>query len=126
MYLLDTHTLLWFLFENDNLSQKAQETISSNPNKIFVSHISFWEIAIKIRIGKLKYSYNTYELIKLCQHEGFEQLPVNLRHIHETSLLPLIHRDPFDRMPVAQAKVEEMTLITHDQYIPKYPIETVW
>ena len=126
MYLLDTDTLLWFLFENDNLSQKAQETISSNPNKIFVSHISFWEIAIKIRIGKLKYSYNTYELIKLCQHEGFDQLPVNLRHIHETSLLPLIHRDPFDRMPVAQAKVEGMTLITHDQYIPKYPIETVW
>ena len=61
MYILDTHTLLWFLFDESHLSSTAKLTIMENGSKIYVSYVTFWEIAIKIRIGKLKYSYNTYE-----------------------------------------------------------------
>ena len=120
MYLLDTHALLWFLFENDNLSPKAKEIISSDSTEVFVSNISFWEIAIKIQIGKLKYTFNTFELVKLCQHEGFRPLSIKLRHINETSMLPMIHRDPFDRMLIAQAKQEGMKLLTADKKMNCY------
>lgn len=126
MYILDTHTLLWYLFDNDQLSTVARQIISDKSSRVFVSYVSFWKIGIKIRIGKLNYTYNTLEFIKLCQKECFNPLPIKLRHINEIQTLPLIHRDPFDRMLIAQTKVEDMTLITCDQYIPQYPIKTIW
>ena len=126
MYILDTHTLLWYLFDDVHLSSVAKQIISDQSSRIFISYVSFWEIGIKIRIGKLDYTYNTLEFIKLCQKEGFNPLSIKLRHINEIQTLPLIHRDPFDRMLIAQAKVEDMILLTCDQNIPQYPIKTLW
>ena len=125
-YLIDTHTMLWFLFDNEKISQTATEIIISNKGFIFASIVSLWEIAIKIRINKLDIKYHPNDLLEFCRKESIGILNITPQHVNETLMLPLIHRDPFDRMLIAQAKVEDMTLVTCDQYIPLYPIRTVW
>ena len=121
-YLLDTHAILWFLAKDNSLSSNAKEIIEQNES-VYVSIASLWEISIKYSIKKLDILLlNMNILIDQYIKNSFTILP---KHIEEVSTLPFIHRDPFDRMLVAQAKVEDMTLITHDQYIPQYPIKTV-
>ena len=125
-YLIDTHTMLWFLFDNERISKTATETIISNKGFVFASIASLWEIAIKIRINKLNIKYHPNDLIEFCRKEYIGILNITPQHVNETLNLPLIHRDPFDRMLIAQANVEDMILLTCDQNIPQYPIKTLW
>ena len=109
-YLLDTHTLLWFLFDDSRLSSIARNIVVSNQGSIFVSIASLWEIAIKISINKMALKYNPNDLLALCRKEAIQVLNITPRHISETLNLPLIHRDPFDRMLIAQAEVEDIAV----------------
>lgn len=125
-YLLDTHAFLWFIQNDNRLSDSMRTTIETN-EYIYLSAVSLWEIAIKISICKLNLKNKTIDdLFSACKDKSIAILNITSEHIKAVVDLPFIHRDPFDRMLVAQAKVEDMTLITCDQYIPQYPIKTVW
>jgi len=118
-YLLDTHVLLWWLNDDQTLSQKARNIISDGKNVIFVSAAIIWEIRIKEALGKLKIPKNFKEVLA---KESFLNLAITSEHAHAIQQLPAIHRDPFDRILIAQAKIEKMTLISRDQKIMKYQI----
>ena len=119
-YLLDTHTFLWFLENSPQISKKAMEAIKTSSD-VFVSIATLWEIEIKKDIGKLHCDYTASKLAILCDEMRISILPILPSHIETLSTLPLIHKDPFDRMIIAQSELEEMTLITRDTIIPKYP-----
>ena len=125
-YLLDTHTFLWFLENSENLSKKALETIKTSTD-VFVSIATFWEIAIKQGIKKLNCEYTASKMAILCDSLNISILPILPSHIDTLSELPLIHKDPFDRLLIAQSQLESMTLITRDTIIPKYPnVKVLW
>ena len=115
--LLDTHVLLWALTDPQELDAGAREKIVSPENLVYVSLASLWELQIKESIGKLKLPKDFFEALEPA---GFELLPVLLGHIKALRRLPLIHRDPFDRILVAQAKSEGITLVTRDRNILRY------
>jgi len=115
--LLDTHVFLWFVDDSPRLSAQAR-TLITNAEKIFVSSATIWEVAIKVRLGKLRADPD--DLIDEMQKNGFEDLPVYARHAKEVAALPLHHSDPFDRLLVAQAKVELLRLITNDSHLAIY------
>jgi PIN domain nuclease of toxin-antitoxin system len=121
-YLLDTHTLLWWLDDNPTLSRKARQVISSEKNIICVSAVNAWEIAIKKSLGKLEAPDNLEEVIEL---NNFIHLPISIAHALDIGKLPNHHDDPFDRLLIAQAKLEKLTLITRDANIIKYDIAVV-
>lgn len=121
-YLLDTHTLIWALENNPTLSQKARNAIINGENMIFVSPVSAWEISIKKATGELDVPDNLYEEIKLHR---FTELKINFDHAQLAGSLPDIHKDPFDRMLIAQAMIEKLTLITRDKQISKYDVNCV-
>ncbi len=125
-YLVDTHAALWFLAEDKSLSERAKDIIETAP-KIYISTASLWEISIKYSINKLDILLPELDdFIDNYVKQTYSILTIQPEHIKMVAKLPLIHRDPFDRMLVAQAKVENMTLITCDQYIPQYQIKTLW
>ena len=115
--LLDTHLLLWWLTNSSSLSAKARILISEPANTVFVSAVSLWEIWLKVSLGKLRVPDSFEERLG---NEFFESLPLTSRHTREISLLPWHHRDPFDRMLVAQAKAEKLVLLTADNSIGAY------
>ena len=114
--LIDTHILLWCLEDSPKLTAVARRLIEDPDNEIYVSKATAWEIEIKRMLGKLTIADDFMERIE----EGFSWLPIELRHIKELRTLASIHRDPFDRMLVAQAKCESMTLLSHDDDLPQY------
>lgn len=116
-YLLDTHVLLWWLAGDNRLSNKVIEIISNPSHLIFVSAATGWEIAIKKAIGKLESPDNLEEALKVNK---FEPLAILFRHVVLAGELPLHHKDPFDRLLIAQANHEELTLITHDKIFTHY------
>lgn len=118
-YLLDTHSLLWALGAPGVLSRPARDVLAAPANSIFVSSASLWECAIKASIGKLDLPDDFFAAIP---ETGYEVLPIRLSHRNEYRALPLHHRDPFDRMFVAQARAEALTLITRDPEIAKYEV----
>ncbi len=124
--LLDTHTLIWFLNGDRKISTNALEVILSNGNRKFVSIASLWEIAIKINIKKLSFDGNLAEISKLIEENGIDILQINIEHLNSYESLELIHRDPFDRILVAQAFVDNLTIITKDINIHSYPVESFW
>jgi len=117
--LLDTHILLWWLNASTELSDEAIEMIASPEAIVFVSAVSIWEIRIKQSLGKVKVPEDFAEVLSA---EAFEQLPVRFEHAHAVCTLPPLHRDPFDRMLLAQAKLEKFTLVTHDDILARYDI----
>jgi PIN domain nuclease of toxin-antitoxin system len=117
--LLDTHVLFWALFESNKLNLKTQEALNNKNNLIFVSIVSLWELQIKQSIGKIVLPDNFFNLISKTKHEV---LSIKVTHIEQLKNLPLIHRDPFDRMLIAQAIAEELDLMTCDEEIIKYPV----
>ncbi|MGL5941208.1 MAG: type II toxin-antitoxin system VapC family toxin [Waterburya sp.] len=119
-FLLDTHSLLWTVFEPDKLSTEAQEIIVDQQNIICVSLISLWEISIKQNIGRLDIPKEFFEIVTTG---GFEMLPLSIAQIEQYQKLPLHHRDPFDRMLIVQAKEQKLILITRDSEISKYDIK---
>ena len=123
-YLLDTHTLLWYLNDDENLSEKAHKIIDTED--CFYCKVALWEIAIKQSLGKLKYKKSIPEIVAMCRQENFLSIPINENHIECIKTLDFIHRDPFDRLLIAIAQAENMTIITRDTIIQKYPVSTVW
>ena len=119
--LLDTHTLLWALESGRQLRPATLNAIFDD-NLVYVSAASYWEIAIKAALGKLQLADNPLEFIR---NSGFTELPVIFRHAEIAAALPLIHRDPFDRMLIAQAQAEGMTLVTDDSQIARYNVATM-
>lgn len=119
--------MLYWWHENDpQLSQTAKETIKSPENTLGVSIVSFWETVIKESIGKLKLDYTINNLAAACEKNNIEILPVRLYYLNQLSLLPLIHRDPFDRMIVATAYSDHLTLISKDKQLSAYNIQVIW
>ena len=118
--LLDTHILIWALENNPALSEKARKAITTGGNMVFVSSASVWEISIKKSTGKLKVPDNLLE--ELLSHR-FSLLDINAEHAQLAGELPLIHKDPFDRMLVAQAMIEKLTLISYDPLIAQYKVK---
>ncbi len=125
--LLDTHTLLWFIAGSNSLSSSARESIENNSNEKFVSVVSIWETAIKVSIGKISLT-TPFEVLFPHQLEvnGFELLPVKVEHASVVSNLPFHHRDPFDRMLIAQSIVEELTIVTLDLEFADYSAKVLW
>ena len=118
--LLDTHILIWALENNPSLSKKARNAIITGGNMVFVSSASVWEISIKKSIGKLGVPDNLLE--ELIAHR-FNLLNISAEHAQLAGELPMIHKDPFDRMLVAQAKIEKLTLISNDPMIAQYKVK---
>ena len=125
MYLLDTHTLIWFLADSPELSANAREVICSNEN-IFASYISLWEMAIKKGLGKLRFQYFFKDIVQMCYDERIRLLNITSTDLDNLENLPFIHRDPFDRMLVSQAQTRNLCIITRDRTIPKYDLRTLW
>jgi PIN domain nuclease of toxin-antitoxin system len=115
--LLDTHLLLWWLGNSSDLSAQARAHISDPENTIFVSAVSLWEIWLKASLGKLRLPADFEEKMAA---ETFESLPLTATHARQVALLPWHHRDPFDRMLVAQARAENLILLTADNGVTAY------
>jgi len=118
-FLVDTHALLWALGEPSALSRVARDAIGDPPNLIVVSSVSLWECAIKASIGKLDLPEDFFDSIP---EAGYEVMPIRISHLNVYRTLPMHHRDPFDRMLVAQARAEALTLVSRDPEIAKYDI----
>jgi len=125
-YLLDTHTAIWYLTGDILLSTTAGRIINDRYNRIFISVISAWELAIKISIGKLRFPGNVTGFMRASQANDFIILPIENSHLTVLEQLPLLHRDPFDRLLVATAISEQMTFISADKNIAQYNVPLVW
>ena len=121
-YLLDTQVILWGAREPTRLSRRAVEILRSQSD-VFVSAASIWEIETKRQIGKLTVDI---DLTRYLRDHGFLELPIAWPHAREVGRLPLIHRDPFDRILAAQALVENLVLVSADRDLARYPIRTVF
>lgn len=122
--LLDTHVVLWWMAgERERISAPAAEAIGSDGARIVVSAVSVWEVAIKRGLGKLD---APGDLLEKLERARVELLPVTARHADRVAALPDHHRDPFDRLLVAQATVEALPLISADEAVRAYDIEVVW
>ncbi|MNQ97147.1 PIN domain protein [compost metagenome] len=120
--LLDTHAFLWWLSDDPALGAEARQIMSEPRNQVLVSAASIWEISIKQAKGMLE---APADLEVLVEDEGFTKLPISLFHGQQAGKLPEIHRDPFDRMLIAQAQAEGLELITADGIIPQYGVRVV-
>ncbi len=123
-YLLDSHTFLWWVDDSRQLSDISREIIHDGSNRIFLSLASQWEIGIKVSIGRLEFPMDQLE--DTVEQNGFELLAMTTKHIIESTSLPMHHRDPFDRMLIAQARLESLTLISKDAVFPDYDVALVW
>jgi PIN domain nuclease of toxin-antitoxin system len=121
-YLLDTHVVLWWLEDPKKINIKARKIISDKKNEIVISSVSFWEMAIKKGLNRLKLPSNILEILSA---ENFKFLSIQPEEALSVSDLPLIHADPFDRMLIIQAKLNDMVLITRDEKIAEYPVVTI-
>jgi PIN domain nuclease of toxin-antitoxin system len=125
--LLDTHVLLWFYQGSSHLSPVARAAIEDSSNQCFVSHASAWEVAVKLSLGKLHLQVAYEDLFpRAVLANGFEILLPDFRHYRELLQLPFYHRDPFDRLLIAQAKIEDMVLVTNDAHIANYDLRLLW
>jgi PIN domain nuclease of toxin-antitoxin system len=125
--LLDTHAFIWWDSAPDKLSAHALSLCESPENQLFLSVASLWEIQIKMQLGKLKMPISLQDLV-LSQQEanGLTILSVQARHTFALGDLTLIHRDPFDRMIVVQAKADNLCIISQDAQMRKYPVAVEW
>lgn len=122
-YLLDSHALLWATSSPAKLSARARKLINNDANRILVSHATIWDLSIKVTIGKLKLPESFFESLPTL---GYEWLPLTTDHFARYRQLPLHHRDPFDRLLVAQANVEDHPLISMDPEIRHYEVVMIW
>jgi PIN domain nuclease of toxin-antitoxin system len=125
--LLDTHTFLWWLDGDRRLSRRAREAIGREDNAVLVSAASAWEIATKVRIGKLPGAVDVASDIPGClMRQGFESLDISVLHAQRAGRLPGDHRDPFDRMLIAQAQIEDLPLVTNERVFDAYGVTRLW
>jgi PIN domain nuclease of toxin-antitoxin system len=125
--LLDTHVLIWWSLDSAKLSRKVYELLTDPENTHIISIASVWEIQVKVQLGKLDFQVKLPELIAHQQQvNNLQILPIDLTHIYALENLPNQHRDPFDRIMIAQAMVEEMPFLSADKVFDLYPIDRVW
>ncbi|HZM02219.1 MAG TPA: type II toxin-antitoxin system VapC family toxin [Candidatus Saccharimonadales bacterium] len=125
--LLDTHTVLWFVGNDSQLSAAARENIENPAHEKFVSAASLWEIALKLSLEKLKLPLPFDEVFpRQLEVNGFELLPISCAQLNVLAGLPFHHRDPFDRLLIAQAVADRMIIVTRDQAFSKYPAKIMW
>lgn len=124
--LLDTHALIWFINGDSRLPDKSVKIIKNIEVKCFVSIASIWEIAIKISLGKLELNGGFDEISKIMKSYEIEILPLAFEHIHKLLSLEFFHRDPFDRIIIAQGLVENMIIVSKDENFPKYEVQLIW
>jgi PIN domain nuclease of toxin-antitoxin system len=118
--LLDTHVLLWAAGQPAKLTESARELLSNSENSLFFSAASIWEIVIKLGLGRDDFKVDPYRLRKMLILHGYTELPITADHALKVNSLPLLHKDPFDRMLIAQARSEAMVLLTRDTNITQY------
>lgn len=118
--LLDTHVLLWAAGEPEKLSAKARSLLSSPENTLLFSAASIWEIVIKLGLGREDFKVDPHLLRKMMVLHGYIELPVTAEHALRVDTLPLLHKDPFDRILIAQAKTEGITLLSADANVLQY------
>jgi PIN domain nuclease of toxin-antitoxin system len=125
--LLDTHAFLWWVTDNPQLSPIVRSIIIDPSNTIYFSVISAWEIIIKYQTGKLTLpeTATTYISSRLAAN-NFSTLPVEMSHVLKVASLPNHHRDPFDRLLIAQSQVQQISIATVDTLIRQYPVATIW
>lgn len=125
--LLDTHAFLWLIDESNKLSRTARGACEDEQNEILLSVATVWEIQIKHQLGKLRLKRSVQEVIEQQRELGnVKILPIEPTHIYALGDLARHHRDPFDRMLIAQARVEGAELVTHDPLFAKYPVKILW
>jgi PIN domain nuclease of toxin-antitoxin system len=125
--LLDTHAFLWWLAGENALSPAARKAIADGKNTIFLSAASAWEIATKYRIGKLPGVASIVgDLGAVMADQGFTDLPISLHHAQVAGTLPGVHRDPFDRILVAQALLEKLLLVSNEQQFDAFGVSRLW
>ena len=124
--LLDTHILLWALDTPDRLPQALRMQLESPSVEVYFSAVSIWEIAIKSALGKIKFHYSAKEIADGAAMTGFIELPVSSEHAAGVAHLPMLHTDPFDRLLIAQARIENLTLMTADSSLRNYNVATIW
>jgi len=125
--LLDTHALLWWLADDPALPTLARKNIASRVHTVFVSAASAWEVATKYRIGKLPQGGDLASRFdSIVAAESFESLPISSLHGIRAGLLPGPHRDPFDRMLIAQAQAEDLILVSKDKVFDHYKLHRMW
>lgn len=124
--LIDTHALIWFITNNDKLPDKTKEIIENKENDCFVSIATYWEIGIKNSIGRLNLNADLKSVFKIIEETGFDSLPITTNQILQNAVLPFHHQDPFDRIIIAQAITEKMTIVTKDSQIENYEAPTIW
>lgn len=126
-YLLDTHTFLWWIVDDPRLSPKTKRIIASDESKIYFSVVSAWEIAIKANLGRLKKAGEPEITIpEQLQQNRFLPLGIGLGAALKVYSLPKHHEDPFDRLLVAQAIVEELPILSRDEMLGEYPVKVIW
>lgn len=124
--LLDTHTFLWAIADEGRLSRRAKQ-IYTGSNDLWLSVASLWEILVKVQAGKLPLPEPSGPyLTKKLAHDRIEVLPITLDHVLRTESLPMRHRDPFDRLLIAQSIEEGWPIITADPWFARYPVEVIW
>jgi PIN domain nuclease of toxin-antitoxin system len=125
--LLDTHALIWWLSGDAALSAVAKAAIADPANEVFISAASAWEISTKYRLGKLQIAAPFItNLAYVIQNFGFKLLPIEFRHAESAGALPGSHKDPFDRMLIAQALLENLTLVSNEQLFDSYGVNRLW
>jgi PIN domain nuclease of toxin-antitoxin system len=126
-YLLDTHVMIWWITSDQRLSTKAMDLISSHRNLLYWSVASSWEVAIKYQLGRLVFDALPETLIpEELEKNQIDTLPIYNEHAFLAGRLPFHHKDPFDRMLVAQAKSESLGIISNDQQLPLYDVDVLW
>ncbi|MHB8626012.1 MAG: type II toxin-antitoxin system VapC family toxin [Aggregatilineales bacterium] len=126
-YLLDTHIFIWLDSEPTKLSAKVADLCSNKKNQLFLSIASVWEMQIKIQLGKLTLPASLKKtIIEQQTTNAIQLLPIELKHVLNLSSLPNHHKDPFDRMLIAQARAERVRLVSNDPAIAKYGVTVVW
>ena len=125
--LLDTHAFIWLDADPEKLSDRASGLCHDPENELFLSVASLWEIQIKSQLGKLKLKSPLRELVNAEKAaNGLLVLPIRPEHTYALDDLPCLHKDPFDRMIVAQARTEELRVVSHDAIIKRYPVDVEW
>ena len=128
IYLLDTNAFLWFVVRQKDLSANAETLIESSDSYIYLSLVSIWELAIKFKTVKLDLIPPPFSewIDRELTVNSFRLLPINFSHVKLVAELPLVHRDPFDRLIVAQAQVERLPVISSDKVLDNYQIDRIW
>ena len=124
--LIDTHAVIWFITEDSKLPLKTKKIIENSENNCFVSIATYWEIAIKHSLGRLNLDSDLETVFRIIEKTGFEIIPITTNQILVNAGLPYHHQDPFDRIIVAQAIFENLSIVSKDGQFENYPVPVIW